>query len=466
MNKKRKKIIDMVENVGQNSAQHTSMTGRVGTENTHEDSGEKKNGRLLRVGKWLGTHLHLQAAFAAIEDRLLFFRLCEELDARGILYERVVAERIVGGHVLRLTDISSMATRHGVEFADFFQNLLHCNIRLAQPFPERSQLECTFTNPPLVPDFNKSEAEVEADRLRPQTWVQPVGTGPPPSHRSRAKMFTAPVDQQQDSATNVARTDPPGAPLMSQVIAQNIEDRLLTYCQIYVPIRRFSSAYYAHFRHFCNIRTFAYFKLSLAYGDQRDLLLVLAWRWQKYSLCFGQAPLPSGSAWDGRKAAKRRWNPHVLVHQSLTERFNRDRDLVWLVNYLINTHRSLDSIHNFVRTQMHSTKTAAQVLGTEVAFPAELMCHLCALDEHTIRLSYGSRLAMEFLLLDDNRVAVRDCSFGLARSIGGGGPSLADFWHFWQQKMCDVPSPGGNGEEIGGQKSNRRSTTELQLKLE
>uniref|UniRef100_A0A183CH69 Mediator of RNA polymerase II transcription subunit 14 RM6 domain-containing protein n=1 Tax=Globodera pallida TaxID=36090 RepID=A0A183CH69_GLOPA len=441
----------MVENAGQNSAQRTLMTGRVGIENTHEDNGEKKNGRLLRVGKWMGTHLHLQAAFAAIEDRLLFFRLCEELDARGILYERVAAERTVGGHRF----FNGHASWGGI--CGFLPELASLQYSPGTALPRK---ECTFTNPPLVPDFNKSEAEVEADRLRPQTWVQPVGTGPPPSHRSRAKML-APVDQQQDT-----RTDPPGAPLMSQVIAQNIEDRLLTYCQIYVPIRRFSSAYYAHFRHFCNIRTFAYFKLSLAYGDQRDLLLVLAWRWQKYSLCFGQAPLPTGSAWDGRKAAKRRWNPHVLVHQSLTERFNRDRDLVWLVNYLINTHRSLDSIHNFVRTQMHSTKTAAQVLGTEVAFPAELMCHLCALDEHTVRLSYGSRLAMEFLLLDDNRVAVRDCSFGLARSIGGGGPSLADFWHFWQQKMGDAPSPGGNGEEIGGQKSNRRSTTELQLKLE
>ncbi|KAL3106136.1 hypothetical protein niasHT_016823 [Heterodera trifolii] len=418
--------------------------------------GEKGNEPPLPVDSWLGTHRHLQAAVAAIEDRMLFFRLCEELDGRGISYERVVAERTVGGHLLRLTDISALGLRHALESADFFNNLLHCNIRLTQSFPERSQLECTFVNPPLVPDFNKTEAEVEADRKRPHTWVQPIGTVLPPSHFSRAKMLAA-ADQRQDA--DKTDTSQGGAPLMSQVIAQNIEDRLITYCQIYVPIRRFSTAYYAHFRNFCNVRTFAYFKLSLAYGDDREMLFVLAWRWQKYSLCFGQAPVPAGSAWDGRKAARRRWNPHVLVTQSLTERFNRDKDLTWLVNYLINTHRSLCSIYDFARTQMHSTKTAAQVHGTEAAFPAELMCHLSALDESTIRLSYGSRLAMEFLLLEDNRVAVRDCSVGSARSIGGGGPSLADFWHFWRQKMCDGSDADENGEGIGRQRKQEMEDT-------
>jgi hypothetical protein len=32
---------------------------------------------------WLGTHRHLQAAIAAIDDRLLFLRICEELEAKG-----------------------------------------------------------------------------------------------------------------------------------------------------------------------------------------------------------------------------------------------------------------------------------------------------------------------------------------------------------------------------------------------
>ncbi|KAF7635976.1 hypothetical protein Mgra_00004556, partial [Meloidogyne graminicola] len=74
---------------------------------------------------WLGTNRHLQAAIAAIDDRLLFYAFVRNWKERN------------------------------------------------------SQLECVFINPPLVQDFNRTEEEVEADRQKPHTWVLPVGNQRP-----------------------------------------------------------------------------------------------------------------------------------------------------------------------------------------------------------------------------------------------------------------------------------------------
>lgn len=59
------------------------------------------------------------------------------------------------------------------------------------------------------------------------------------------------------------------------------------------------------------------------------------------------------------------------------------------------------------------------------------------MDEHTIRLSYGPSLAMEFLLLANNQIAVRDCSVGFSRKTHGG-PSLGVFWRAWRDRTEGV----------------------------
>uniref|UniRef100_A0A914L8C1 Mediator of RNA polymerase II transcription subunit 14 RM6 domain-containing protein n=1 Tax=Meloidogyne incognita TaxID=6306 RepID=A0A914L8C1_MELIC len=364
---------------------------------------------------WLGTHRHLQAAVAAIDDRLLFLRICEELDARGIRYESVSTESYVGGYLLKLMDMSSVTNKFNVDAGDFFENLKECNIRLNLP-DGSSQLECTFINPPLVQDFDRTEEEVEADKQKPHTWVLTIG-----SQRPR------------------------DMPSQSCVIAHNIEDRLLTYCHIYTPVKRFEEAYNSFYKNYCSVRAFTYHKLVLAYGgEHRDLLFILSWRWNwrtktgNYALCFGQAP--STNKQNGH-VPQRRWNPHVLVSQLLIERFKKERDLVWLVNYLVNSHRSLSIIHQFVKTQIRSTKINSQILGTEANFPAEMMFHLTPVDEYCIRLSYGSQFSMEFLLLQDNQVAVRDCSAGSSADINYGGVTLSDFWRSFQLQ-------NGSDEEV------------------
>uniref|UniRef100_A0A915LKP3 Mediator of RNA polymerase II transcription subunit 14 RM6 domain-containing protein n=1 Tax=Meloidogyne javanica TaxID=6303 RepID=A0A915LKP3_MELJA len=255
--------------------------------------------------------------------------------------------------------MSSVTNKFNVDAGDFFENLKECNIRLNLP-DGSSQLECTFINPPLVQDFDRTEEEV---------------------------------------------------------------------------------------------RAFTYHKLVLAYGgEHRDLLFILSWRWNwrtktgNYALCFGQAP--STNKQNGH-VPQRRWNPHVIVSQLLIDRFKKERDLVWLVNYLVNTHRSLSIIHQFVKTQIRSTKINSQILGTEANFPAEMMFHLTPVDEYCIRLSYGSQISMEFLLLQDNQVAVRDCS----ADINYGGVTLSDFWRSFQlqsgsdEEVEQVSAAPGSSEE-------------------
>jgi hypothetical protein len=47
-----------------------------------------------------------------------------------------------------------------------------------------------------------------------------------------------------------------------QAIALNIEERLLSYSCMYLPVRQFSDVYNAHYRHFCNV-SFKYCLLFL-----------------------------------------------------------------------------------------------------------------------------------------------------------------------------------------------------------
>lgn len=52
----------------------------------------------------MGTYRQLQATVSAIDDRLLFYRISEELDKRQIKYETLRTEPIVGGNVMRIIE--------------------------------------------------------------------------------------------------------------------------------------------------------------------------------------------------------------------------------------------------------------------------------------------------------------------------------------------------------------------------
>uniref|UniRef100_A0A915E459 Uncharacterized protein n=1 Tax=Ditylenchus dipsaci TaxID=166011 RepID=A0A915E459_9BILA len=125
---------------------------------------------------------------------------------------------------------------------------------------------------------------------------------------------------------------------------------------------------------------------------------------EQYTINFGQTAT-------SRK--KRRWNPHICVAHHLAEKFNRDKDLSQLVQYLISTSESLESIYNF-----------------NAAVPVELQSNLTMLNDTTLRLTYGGT-HLEFLLLSDNQVAIRDCS----RPTYSSNTS---FEAFWRKQMEDT----------------------------
>jgi len=138
-----------------------------------------------------------------------------------------------------------------------------------------------------------------------------------------------------------------------------------------------------------------------------------------------------------------RWNPHMLVSPLLVERFNRDQDLSKLINCLKYSNIDFGSLARQLpgehaplaghHLQLCAHPNALHQGGRPSAghrghipsgIDGNINCqqlfstiyghfqsNLIPVDEHVIRLCYG-QIAMEFMLLNDNQVAVRDSTVG------------------------------------------------------
>lgn len=51
-----------------------------------------------------------------------------------------------------------------------------------------------------------------------------------------------------------------------------------------------------------------------------------------------------------------KWNPHAFVYDLLSNKYNKNYDLIGLVNYLVNTDRVMESILYFSNTELRSLK--------------------------------------------------------------------------------------------------------------
>lgn len=114
----------------------------------------------------------------------------------------------------------------------------------------------------------------------------------------------------------------------------------------------------------------------LAYGEERNRLIVLAWKTRayragdryipKFFINFGQtippeSELRQGTVEESSKTLRsvfwvrddtnlarfRRWNGHQMIASLLTEKFNKDPDLVHLITLLVNTTKTFDAIYGF-----------------------------------------------------------------------------------------------------------------------
>lgn len=368
--------------------------------------------------RWLGSTKQLTSAVATIDDRLAFTRICEELDRRNVKYRPLTTEPIVGGLILRITDVSG-AIPDGPR--RFFKSIVSCSLRLDIRSRVIWPFECTLIGTPLIADFHQSTSRALAKPSRVKAAI---------------------IEISGSGGVN--------APNTSENVSSNMIDRLYIYAFMFEPVRKFAVAYNAYFHKFCNITAFTYHKLVIAYGEQRNQLMILTWKPAKanaskqfYYLSFAIGPnrdivnRKQNSMFCERETL---WNPHILLQQLLQERFNHHCSLIELVQYLIDSVEPLSALQRFTRIRLFSMRTYTQMLSLDCSLPISMQANLTIVDLHTVRLLFGP-IHLEFLLLGSSRVGIRDCA--------RGSPTAYKLRAFCNKYVChelithDVRSPGG-----------------------
>ncbi|VDM65786.1 unnamed protein product [Strongylus vulgaris] len=331
----------------------------------------------------------LTTAVAAVDDRISFMRVCEELDKKRIGYRSVEEEPHVGGLILHITDVSAVVD---VRCAAFLRNMARCCLRLDSRARVIWPLECCMVNIPLVRDLSPYKKGRKTG-----VWV----------HEQTGISVGGPVD----------------------TIATSIIERLTRYSNIYDTVNRFAKAYDAHYNKLCNVQAYTFHKLVIAYGRERDQQLIVSFRPRntsndRFNLNFGQTlPISIYDSLEVNLQETTRWNAHCMMATILKEKFNAKSDLTELVHYLVTTSEPLHSLSFFSRIRFQSCKVLAQLFNVEIPYPLILKFHLMPINEVTLRLTYG-HIHLEFIMLSGDQVAVRDSSRDKPRCAG-----LHQFFH-------------------------------------
>ncbi|TKR73156.1 hypothetical protein L596_020498 [Steinernema carpocapsae] len=345
--------------------------------------------------KWSNLHKRMNSVISAIDDRLAFVKVIEELEKRNVVLEPLSCEPVVGGLVLKLKNLKNAITSEGTPDSEFLNNLSQVQLRLDTRNKVYWHLECTL-----------KELTIPAENF--------VINGQDPSG---AHSFVQEV------------TGPAGA-MTSENVANGIVQRFASYAELYRILMTFEKIYDVCFKHSCKVHSYSYNKFAVAYGEHLDQLMVVAYktRNQNFSLCFGMISGNQNSK--PRKAL--RWNAHTMMSSILNERFRQRKDIIWLVNYLLDTSRPLLAISNFARIRLRSTRPFAQIMGIEQTYPVELENSLIIANEYTIRIIYA-QFIVEFKLLAGGQVGIRDCS--------GKKALLFGLEAFWEKMKGDKKDP-------------------------
>ncbi|WKY02743.1 hypothetical protein Q1695_016202 [Nippostrongylus brasiliensis] len=325
----------------------------------------------------------LTTAVAAVDDRISFMRVCEELDKKRIGYRSVEEEPQVGGLILHITDVSAVVD---VRCAAFLRNMARCCLRLDSRARVVWPLECCMVNIPLVRDLSPYKKGRKTG-----VWV----------HEQTGISVGGPVD----------------------TIATSIIERLTRYSHIYDTVNRFAKAYDAHYNKFCSVQAYTFHKLVIAYGRERDQQLIVSFRPrnstnERFNLNFGQTlPISIYDSPEVNLQEATRWNAHCMMATILKDKFNAKSDLTELIHYLVTTSEPLQSLSFFSRIRFQSCKVLAQLFNMDIPYPLMLKFHLMPINEVTLRLTYG-HIHLEFILLSGDSVAVRDSSRNQPRCAG------------------------------------------------
>ena len=348
----------------------------------------------------------MKLIIASIEDRIAFLRIAEELEKKGIGFEPVQIDKVTGGPYLKITDLSSLGA---TDCEDFFETVCSAVIRMDTRRNFVWPFEYTLRDPPLIPNFYQN-------RIMSKLKVVPENT-------LIAKMIEYENDKSavshvyktivQDIVTSLNQS-------LGESIATNIIDKVAIFSHLYGPVKRFSLAY-SYFENAVDVISYTYHKLILAYGPHRNFTVNISWRPQqggKFAINLGQfyyQPMLKPKY----KTFEKKINPHFVVQSYLAEKFDGDRDLIDLMNYLVNTTLSLECLVRLSRSRIRSLK-AYQMLAqseSQSSFPVDYQVYIHAVKENKIRLHFAG-IHLEFLLLSENAVSVKDVTPEKPMAIG------------------------------------------------
>ncbi|KAI6210039.1 Mediator complex subunit rgr-1 [Aphelenchoides besseyi] len=364
------------------------------------------------------TRRQIRVALSTIADRLLFVRLTENLQRRGIKFSPVESEKEVGGYVLKITDFTDMLRQEPSipSESDLFRNFVSCSLRLQV---HRNQItwpfECVLKNVLLVSDVGKTEDELENLKRQFFSHVQDV------NYVFHYGFL------------------PTGTIGIVDSVQQNLVDRIKIYANMFDLAQRFAFAYDYYFKDLCSVLAFSYHKLTILYGRRRDLILIISYKvsYNGFWVNFAQSIGPND-----KRPYNNKWNAHSVVALALSQQLNsrrfsnghssssdldqtygseiqressdhktefgvdREDPILSVVNYIVNTDRTLNLIFHFSYVQLRSLESHSLIHGlTNELVNLELKSYLIPITEHHIRVKFGVA-HLDFWLLDGNQAAI------------------------------------------------------------
>uniref|UniRef100_A0AC34QYC4 Mediator of RNA polymerase II transcription subunit 14 n=1 Tax=Panagrolaimus sp. JU765 TaxID=591449 RepID=A0AC34QYC4_9BILA len=354
---------------------------------------------------WNGQEGQVRQIIAALEDRIAFLRIAEELEKKGFGFEPVQIDPSNLGPFIRVTDMSNLVV---FDNEDFFESIASVVLRMDSRRNLVWPVEYIFRDPPLTPNFFQN-------RIMNKLKVVPENT-------MIAKMVEYENNKNAAGSRHkivVYEVLTSNFQSLSESVAINISDRLVVFSNLYAAVKRFSYAY-CHVEHAIDVLAYTYHRFIIAYGPNRNYTMTVLCRTTQpqFAICLGSIYYDS-LVKPKFPTYEKKMNPHLLIQPFLLEKFNADKDLIHLVNFMINTTISLECLTRLPNVRMRSFKAYHLMTQNDQpnGFPVNYEVFIVPVRDSVIRIFAGP-VHLEFLLLNENAVTIKDVSPEKCMAIG------------------------------------------------
>uniref|UniRef100_A0A1I7RJG7 NARG2_C domain-containing protein n=1 Tax=Bursaphelenchus xylophilus TaxID=6326 RepID=A0A1I7RJG7_BURXY len=374
---------------------------------------------------WLTKCSQIRSFVAALDSRVQMAKIEEAIKQLG-LQSDVHKEEAVGGDVISITDFSKPINFEDAYFQDHIQNV---SLRMHRHGIFHMEI-CIKDHPVETKELKKSEV-----------------------FRFFAAIHHATIPPNTSYHENLKR---------------HLYDQLTTYGKLYKATRELAAVYELEMKNKINIVFYNYYKLIITYSKDRNLALIASWKINYDQLIANFIQVSTTK--DGKVVIADRWNPHVLVSSLLMERLKESDSLPELVNYLVNTERSLSCLYYFSQVHLNSKRATEQIIGI-ASGPTSINIKniLIPVTEYQIRLVHGSA-HIDFYLLNNNKVGIKATQIKsddeYLKEKGPKLQKLPGFSHFWGQfcmetkletivsrEVQDYPRDPGNPSSVPPQET-------------